>query len=58
MKKISLVIIISISLTGCFAKEGIEKMPTVNDENCKFENIKKIKDKKTREKFSALCLRR
>lgn len=35
-----------------------EEMPVVSDENCKFENIKKIQDEKVRQTFADACARR
>jgi entry exclusion lipoprotein TrbK len=35
-----------------------KEMPVLNDENCKPENIAKIKDSAVREKFAQECLRR
>lgn len=34
-----------------------EKMPEVNDENCKIENINSIKDDAIRAAFSSKCFR-
>ena len=34
------------------------ELPEVNDENCQDNNILKITDKKIREEFSGLCIRR
>ncbi|MDC4516604.1 entry exclusion lipoprotein TrbK [Acinetobacter baumannii] len=34
-----------------------EKIPEVNDENCKSENIEKIKDDTLRAEFSTKCFR-
>ena len=46
---------------GCSNNEEPPKQAVkleVNDENCKFENIKKIEDKPAREEFAGLCFRR
>lgn len=42
---------------GC-GEKTIEDLPEVNDENCKHENILKIKNKKLQQEYSGLCLRR
>jgi entry exclusion lipoprotein TrbK len=39
-------------------QEALQEMPEVNDENCKFENIKKIEGKGIQQEFSGKCLRR
>ncbi|AJE23527.1 TrbK entry exclusion during conjugation protein (plasmid) [Azotobacter chroococcum NCIMB 8003] len=44
-------------LSACFQDQPKEAMPTIDAENCKPENIAKIKDSGTRQKFSSLCLR-
>ncbi len=45
---------LAIFLSGCFE----EKMPEVNDANCKTENIKKIEDRTIQQEFASKCLRR
>ena len=45
-------------LGACTPETTTKEVPTVNDENCKPENIAKIEDKTMREQFSADCLRR
>lgn len=44
----------ALCLFGCNKKP----LPEVNNENCTIENIKKIKDKESRQEFSSLCFRR
>ncbi|WP_347990366.1 entry exclusion lipoprotein TrbK [Methylomonas sp. AM2-LC] len=39
-------------------KPNLTVMPEVNDENCQDGNIVKIEDKKIREDFAGLCIRR
>jgi entry exclusion lipoprotein TrbK len=43
-----------IGLAGC----GKSELPEVNDENCKRDNIKKIKDDELRKKFATDCFYR
>ncbi len=45
---------LAIFLSGCFE----EKMPEVNDTNCKPENIKKLDSRAMQQEFSSKCLRR
>lgn len=54
-----------ITLIGACSKEEPNTTPTisiaipeVNDENCMDKNIAKIADKKIREEFAGLCIRR
>ena len=57
MKKLFFAIAFScvFFLVGC---DKTVSMPEVNEKNCETENIKKIKDKNTRQEFAGLCLRR
>lgn len=47
-------------ITSAYAADKAKDivLPVVNDENCKTENIKKIKDKEAQEAFAGLCIRR
>lgn len=47
----TVVVALAVSLAGC----DKSTMPKVNEENCTFENIKKIDDPTTRQKFARLC---
>lgn len=50
MKKLGLILLFTFFVSACS-----EKMPEVNDENCKRENIAKIKDDFARANFSDKC---
>lgn len=50
----AVIALLGFFLTGCFEEE----MPEVNNENCKTENILKIKSKSLQQEFSSQCLRR
>jgi entry exclusion lipoprotein TrbK len=43
--------------TGCSSGAGGENIPEANAENCKQENIEKIRDKAAREAFASKCFR-
>lgn len=43
---------------ACSSETRIQQLPVVDGENCKNENILKIKDKTAREKFASKCARR
>lgn len=45
-------------VSACSPDAQKEKIPAVNDENCRHESIAKIKNKGTREEFASMCLRR
>lgn len=53
MKKLGLILFFTFFVSACS-----EKMPEVNDENCKRENIAKIKDDFARANFSDKCFSR
>lgn len=50
MKKLGILFFGVFLITGCS-----EKIPQVNDENCKTENISKIKDDLKRATFAEKC---
>ena len=58
LSSVALVAMVAALVSACSPDIPKEEAPTVNDENCKLENIIKINDKATREEFSAACLRR
>lgn len=49
---LALAAVTMFSMGGCTQNPDA---PTVNDENCKPENIAKIKDENTRTQFAAKC---
>ena len=56
-------ILVSIAMVatlvaGCDSQPATSVMPEVNDENCKDENIGKIRDKGTQRAFADLCFTR
>lgn len=53
-----LFVLLAALISSCSPDIPTQEMPTVNDENCKPENIKKISDKGTQQKFASKCLRR
>ncbi|MCH7305288.1 entry exclusion lipoprotein TrbK [Acinetobacter sp. Ac_3412] len=53
MKKLGLILLFTFFVSACS-----EKMPEVNDENCKPENIRKIEDGANRADFGSKCFRR
>lgn len=54
-----LAVFLTILISACVQEEPpAVKTPEVNDENCKFENLKLIKDKAVREELASLCIRR
>ena len=55
---VALVAMVAAWVSACSPDIPKEEAPTVNDENCKLENITKIGDQATREEFAAACLRR
>jgi len=44
--------------SACSPDTSRKEMPTVNDENCKPENLAQIENKEAREQFASACLRR
>jgi len=55
----TLFFVLFAALVGaCSPDLPTQEMPAVSDENCKPENIKKISDKGTQQKFASECLRR
>jgi entry exclusion lipoprotein TrbK len=55
----TLIFVLFTALVGeCSPDLPIQEMPVVSDENCKPENIKKISDKGTQQKFASECLHR
>jgi entry exclusion lipoprotein TrbK len=61
MFKVILFLVALIFTTGCDNDKSIVKqvvMPEINDVNCTQENILKIADKGTKQKFAGLCNRR
>lgn len=55
---VALAALVVAVVAGCDNKPATQAMPEVNDENCLIENIKKIADKTTRERFAGQCSRR
>lgn len=49
---------IAAFVSGCDKKPAAGTLPDVNDENCKLENIKRIKDKGMQQEFAGKCARR
>jgi entry exclusion lipoprotein TrbK len=47
----------SFALSGCSHATDDTKFPEANAENCKDENIIKIRDKAAREAFASRCFR-
>ena len=61
MNKTSVLMLAALVMTlvaGCDNNPVAQAAPEVNDENCLIENIKKIEDKTTRERFAGQCSRR
>jgi entry exclusion lipoprotein TrbK len=65
VKQLSYLVLVTmlITLIGACSKEERNTtasiaIPEVNDENCMDKNIAKIADKKIREEFAGLCIRR
>jgi entry exclusion lipoprotein TrbK len=55
---LTLVALLAALLAGCNKPPAEpEHMPELNAENCKPENIAKIKNEATREQFATTCLR-
>ncbi len=50
--------LVAAMVAGCDNKPATSVMPEVNDENCKQENIERIKDPGTQQVFASKCLRR
>jgi entry exclusion lipoprotein TrbK len=54
-----LTMLLAALISACSPQPSAEeKMAAVNDENCKTENIARIKDKEAREQFGGMCIRR
>lgn len=51
-------IVCAFSMSGCSKADRQPKLPALNDENCKHENLVKIPDKAARQEFASMCLRR
>lgn len=51
-------VLLAVLVGACSPDLPTQEMPVVSDENCKPENIKKISDKGTQQKFASECLRR
>lgn len=49
---------LALMLAGCDSPPTPETMPQVNEENCKQENIARIKDLGTQQAFASMCVRR
>jgi len=65
VKQLSYLVLVTILITliGACSKEEPSTstsiaIPEVSDENCMDKNIAKIADKKIREEFAGLCIRR
>lgn len=60
MKNIILAALFSVLLSSCSSETESEQitLPEVNDFNCKYEQIIKLKTKEIQQEFSSLCLRR
>ena len=58
LTRMLLVALFVASGSACSPRAPKVELPIVNDENCKFENIKKIEDKDIREEFASMCIRR
>lgn len=56
--KIVLFVLLAALVSACSPDFTTQEMPVVSYENCKPENIKKISDKGTQQKFASECLRR
>lgn len=57
-KTLILTATLSVLMAGCDNTSEKQVMPEVNEENCKPENIDKIKNKKMQQEFGARCFRR
>ena len=53
------IVILVVLVSSCSKEPETTKMemPIVNDENCKHEEILKIKDKEMQQEFGSLCSR-
>lgn len=49
---------LAVLMTGCDKTSEKQTMPEVNEENCKPENIDKIKNKEMQQEFSSKCFLR
>ncbi len=59
MKSPLFVVVLTLSaFAGCSNEPTVDRLPEVNDANCKFEALEKIKNREAREKMAGLCSRR